>query len=173
METFAVGEILKQVSWADEVITASHFRTEAGDEVDLVLETWDGRVAGSEIKAGTRIKDPDLNGLRLVRDRLGDRFTGGFVLNLGELAYRKESKIAVMPLSALWSLLDWRRHVDYDVPTYGRLRLRQSRCDVVVEPGADQASNAVEILWLLVPQDANRPPLLGQDILEAAKPRVL
>jgi len=84
VETFAVGEILKQVSWADEVITASHFRTEAGDEVDLVLETWDG--------------------LRLLRDRLGDRFTGGFVLNLGELAYRKESKIAVMPLSALWSL---------------------------------------------------------------------
>jgi predicted AAA+ superfamily ATPase len=86
VETFAAGEILKQVSWADEVITASHFRTEAGDEVDLVLETWDGRVTGFEIKAGTRIKDPDLNGLRLLRDRLGDRFVGGFVLNLGELA---------------------------------------------------------------------------------------
>jgi predicted AAA+ superfamily ATPase len=86
------------------VITASHFRTEAGDEVDLVLETRDGRVAGFEIKAGTRIKDPDLNGLRLLRDCLGDRFAGGFVRNLGDLAYRKESKIAVMPLSALWSL---------------------------------------------------------------------
>jgi uncharacterized protein len=103
VETFAVGEILKQVSWSNEVTTASHFRTETGDEVDLVLETWDGRVAGFEIKAGTRIKDPDLNGLRLLRDRLGDRFAGGFVLNLGELAYRKEDKIAIMPLSALWS----------------------------------------------------------------------
>jgi uncharacterized protein len=103
VETFAVGEILKQVSWSNEVTTASHFRTETGDEVDLVLETWDGRVAGFEIKAGTRIKDPDLNGLRLLRDRLGDRFAGGFVLNLGELAYRKEDKITVMPLSALWS----------------------------------------------------------------------
>lgn len=103
VETFAVGEILKQVSWANEVVTASHFRTETGDEVDLVLETWDGRVAGFEIKAGTRIKDPDLNGLRLLRDRLGDRFTGGFILNLGELAYRKEDKITVMPLSTLWS----------------------------------------------------------------------
>ena len=103
VETFAVGEILKQVSWADELITASHFRTEVGDEVDVVLKTWDGRVAGFEIKAGTRIKDPDLNSLRLLRDRLGDRFADRFVLNLGELAYRKESKIAVMPLSALWS----------------------------------------------------------------------
>jgi hypothetical protein len=103
VETFAVGEILKQVSWSDEVTTASHFRTESGDEVDLVLETWDGRVAGFEIKAGTRIKDPDLNGLRLLRDRLGDRFVAGFVLNLGELAYRKEDRIAIMPLCALWA----------------------------------------------------------------------
>ncbi len=103
VETFAIGEILKQVSWSDEVITASHFRTESGDEVDLVLETWDGRVAGFEVKAGTRIREPDLNGLRLLRDRLGDRFIGGFVLNLGELAYRKEDKIAILPLSAIWS----------------------------------------------------------------------
>ena len=104
VETFAVGEILKQVSWSDEVTTASHFRTEAGDEVDLILETWDGRVSGFEIKGGTRIKDPDLNGLRLLRDRLGDRFVGGFVFNLGELAYRKEDKIAILPLCTLWAL---------------------------------------------------------------------
>ena len=37
-------------------------------------------------------------------------FAGGFVLNLGELAYRKEPKIAVMPLSALWSLPGRRFH---------------------------------------------------------------
>lgn len=45
----------------------------------------------------------DLNGLRLLRDRLGDRCIAGFVLNLGELAYRKEDKIAIMPLRALWA----------------------------------------------------------------------
>ncbi len=103
VETFAVGEILKQVSWSDEIITASHFRTRDGLEVDLVLETWDGRVAAFEVKAGARIKDPDLDGLRLLRDRLGDRFAGGFVLNLGDLAYRKEDRISVLPLCRLWS----------------------------------------------------------------------
>jgi predicted AAA+ superfamily ATPase len=103
VETFAVGEILKQVSWSDEIITASHFRTHDGVEVDLVLETWDGRVAAFEVKAGARVKDPDLDGLRLLRDRLGDRFTGGFVLNLGDLAYRKEDRISVLPLCRLWS----------------------------------------------------------------------
>jgi hypothetical protein len=84
------------------VITASHFRTDTGDEVDLVLETWDRRVAGFEIKGGQG-QGLDLNGLRLPRDRIGDRFVGGFVLNLGELAYRKVDKIVVLPLSALWS----------------------------------------------------------------------
>jgi len=58
VETFAVGEILKQVSWSDEVTTASHFRTETGDEVDLVLETWDGRspVSRSRAAPGSRTR---------------------------------------------------------------------------------------------------------------------
>ena len=104
VETFAVGEILKQVSWSEEAVTAAYFRTQSGDEVDLVLETWDGRVAGFEVKAGSRVQDTDLSGLRLLRDRLGDRFIAGYLLNLGELAYRKEERIMIMPLSGLWSL---------------------------------------------------------------------
>jgi len=56
------------------------------------------------VKAGSRVQDTDLSGLRLLRDRLGERFMAGFLLNLGELAYRKEERIMVMPLSGLWSL---------------------------------------------------------------------
>ncbi len=83
VETFAAGEILKQVSWSKEAVTAAYFRTQDGDEVDLVLETSDGRVAGFEVKAGSRVQDADLNGLRLLRDRLGERFIAGFLLNSG------------------------------------------------------------------------------------------
>ncbi len=37
---------------------------------------------------------------------LGERFIAGFLFlpNLGKLAYRKEERIMVMPLSGLWSL---------------------------------------------------------------------
>ena len=56
------------------------------------------------MKAGSRVQNADLSGLRLLRDRLGGRFIAGFLLNLGELAYRKEERIMVMPLSGLWSL---------------------------------------------------------------------
>ena len=51
VETFAAGEILKQVSWSEEAVTAACFRTQDRDEVDLVLETSDGGVAGFEVKA--------------------------------------------------------------------------------------------------------------------------
>jgi uncharacterized protein len=44
LETFAVGEILKQFSWSDAPVTVGYFRTERGDEVDLVLERDDGQV---------------------------------------------------------------------------------------------------------------------------------
>ena len=59
LETFAVGEILKQASWFDAPVTAGHFRTEAGDEVDLVLERDDGQVIAIEVKAGSRISGED------------------------------------------------------------------------------------------------------------------
>ncbi|MFI5067259.1 MAG: hypothetical protein ACHP9Z_25210, partial [Streptosporangiales bacterium] len=35
-------------------------------------------------ESGSRLQDADLNGLRLLRDRLGERFIAGFLLNLGE-----------------------------------------------------------------------------------------
>jgi predicted AAA+ superfamily ATPase len=67
LETFAVGEILKQASWADAPVTAGHFRT----EVDLVLERDGGQVIGVEVKAGSRISGEDLRGLRQLKERLG------------------------------------------------------------------------------------------------------
>ena len=55
------------------------------------------------MKAGSRVQDADLSGLRLLRDRLGQRFMAGFLLNLGELADRKEERIMGLSPSGLWS----------------------------------------------------------------------
>ena len=103
LETFAVGEILKQASWSDAPVTAGYFRTEAGDEVDLLLERDDGQVIAFEIKAGTRVGREDLRGLRLLKDRLGPRLQEAIVLYTGEHAYQYDEWIWVLPLSSLWS----------------------------------------------------------------------
>ena len=46
LETFVVGELRKQLSWAAPHTSLYHFRTSSGSEVDVVLEQADGSVAG-------------------------------------------------------------------------------------------------------------------------------
>jgi uncharacterized protein len=103
LETFAVGEILKQVSWSDAPVAAGYFRTESGDEVDLVLERDDGQVIAFEFKAGTRVSSEDLHGLRLLKDRLGPRLRESIILYTGEYAYQHDGWVHVLPLSQLWA----------------------------------------------------------------------
>ncbi|MFF5226950.1 ATP-binding protein [Dactylosporangium sp. NPDC000521] len=101
-ETFAVGEILKQLSWWDAPVAAGHFRTASGDEVDLVLESDDGDVIAFEIKAGTRVHGEDLRGIRALRSRLGNRLAAAVLLYTGDLAFTHEEGALVVPLDALW-----------------------------------------------------------------------
>lgn len=102
LETFCVGEILKQVSWMEIPAQAGHWRTHDGDEVDLVLERDDGAVACVEVKAGERVPEKDFRGMRKLRDALGDRFLGGVVLHLGRHAYTAEERLHALPVDRLW-----------------------------------------------------------------------
>ena len=103
VETFAVGEILRQVSWSDAPVAAGHFRTSEAHEVDLVLERDDGTVFAFEIKAGTRVDQSDLAGIRALRARLGARLATAMVLYTGDLSFRFDDGTLVLPLDALWS----------------------------------------------------------------------
>ena len=103
LETFAVGEILKQASWFDAPVTAGHFRTEAGDEVDLVLERDDGQVIAIEVKAGSRISGEDFRGLRQLKERLGLQLEQAIILYTGEHANTHDDWITILPLDRLWA----------------------------------------------------------------------
>jgi uncharacterized protein len=103
LETFAVGEILKQASWSDAPVTAGYFRTDAGDEVDLVLERDDGEVIAFEVKAGTRIGGEDLRGLRQLKQLLGMRLREAIVPYTGAHAYSRDGWIRILPLDRLWA----------------------------------------------------------------------
>ena len=77
--------------------------TEAGDEVDLVLERDDGQVIAIEIKAGSRISGEDFRGLRHLKERLGPRLEEAIILYTGEHAYTHDSWITILPLDRLWT----------------------------------------------------------------------
>jgi predicted AAA+ superfamily ATPase len=103
LETFVVNEIIKQAGWAETAVQFSHLRSKDGQEVDLVVETDDGRVVGIEVKAAGRVVSSDFAGLRLLRSRLGDDFVSGFVLHLGGQSYTPEDRLHVVPVDRIWS----------------------------------------------------------------------
>lgn len=103
LETFCVGELMKQISWIDDRVRAGHWRTHDGDEVDLVLERSDGAVAGVEIKAGEATSSASFRGLRKLRDALGERFLGGVVFHLGRYSSRHDERLYALPVDRLWS----------------------------------------------------------------------
>jgi hypothetical protein len=102
VETFAVGEILRIASATDSRVDVRHFRDRDGSEVDLVLEHPDGRVVGLEIKGTSTPRSSDFRGLRLIADRLGDRFVFGAVLSLAPEATPFGDRLAALPLDVLW-----------------------------------------------------------------------
>jgi predicted AAA+ superfamily ATPase len=102
VETFTVNELIKQAGWARTSVTFSHFRTKDQQEVDLVIETDAGAVAAIEVKAAATGTDQDFRGLRALRDRLGDEFVGGAVINLGKRSYTYDDRLHVLPLETLW-----------------------------------------------------------------------
>ena len=102
LETFVVSEILTQTTWTEQIVSAGHWRTRDGIEVDLVLETDDGRVVAFEIKSASRVDGEDLSGLRKLRDVLGTGFAAGVALYTGTRSYTYEDRIHVMPVDRLW-----------------------------------------------------------------------
>ena len=71
LEGFVAGELRRQQGWAEELVRISHYRDHAGDEVDLILETDDGRVAGIEVQATSSVGRNDGKWLAKLRDRRG------------------------------------------------------------------------------------------------------
>lgn len=97
-------EIARQLTWSTERARQYHYRTKDKIEVDVVLETPDGRIVGIEVKAGATVRAEDLGGLRNLANQLGDRFIAGFVLYTGSQTLPFGEKIRATPMDSLWCL---------------------------------------------------------------------
>ncbi|WP_345605520.1 ATP-binding protein [Pseudonocardia adelaidensis] len=103
VETFVAGELRAQAEWSSTRPSLYHFRDRDGAEVDLVLESGDGRVVGVEVKAGATVRAEDLRGLRLLEQRMGGDFAAGLVLCTAPAPSHLGGRLWIMPISALWS----------------------------------------------------------------------
>ena len=106
LETFVVGEVLKQASWMDDRPHVGHWRTHDGDEVDLVVEDGrDGSIVGIEVKASTRVHARDRRGLQKLKETLGKRFRAGVIFHTGvhSVRYDSDKRIIALPVDRLWA----------------------------------------------------------------------
>jgi hypothetical protein len=103
LESFVAMELTRQLDWADARARLHHFRDKDGYEVDLVLESNAGAVAGVEVKASATVRLSDFKGLKRLRRLAGDRFTCGVVLHAGEQTLPFGDGLWAVPVSGLWA----------------------------------------------------------------------
>lgn len=109
LENFAIGEVARQLTWAEEPVQLFHYlprtyRDRDQVEVDMVLEHADGTVIGIEVKAAETVRGEDFRSLRHLANRLGDRFRTGIVLYAGEQQLSFGDRLIALPMAALWAL---------------------------------------------------------------------
>jgi uncharacterized protein len=104
LENFAIGEVARQLTWAEEPVQLFHYRDRDQVEVDMVLEHAAGTVIGIEVKAAETVRPEDFRGLRHLAKRLGDRFRAGMVLYAGEQQLSFGDRLTALPMAALWML---------------------------------------------------------------------
>jgi uncharacterized protein len=59
-------------------------------------------IPASSVKSGTDVGHRDVRHLAKRRDRLGDRFVAGVVLNTGLTALSLGERLQALPISVLW-----------------------------------------------------------------------
>ena len=102
LEAFVVTELQKQSGWSALRPSLAHFRTHAGEEVDVVIETGAG-IVGVEVKMSGSVSDHDLRGLRLLESTAGARFRRGIVLYLGDTVVPFGARLHAVPMPELWA----------------------------------------------------------------------
>ena len=102
LENFVMLEIQKQLSNGPGGTRLYHFRLQTGREVDFVLATPKGEVAGVEVKAASSVGKDDFKGLQTLKEVAGERFRKGVVLYTGTEAVPFAPDLWAMPVEALW-----------------------------------------------------------------------
>lgn len=104
LESFVAGELLKQSSWTEHPVSLYHYRSQSGEEVDVVLEDRTGRVAAVEVKLAAGVASHDIKGLASLRDALGDHFIRGVIVYTGREIVPMSEKIFAVPIGVMFGM---------------------------------------------------------------------
>jgi predicted AAA+ superfamily ATPase len=101
-ESFVAGEVLKQLSWSEHPARLYHYRSQSGDEIDLLMEDRSGNIAAIEVKLSHTITERDVKNLVRFRDSLGYNFVRGAVIYSGHETLPLGDRLIALPAGALF-----------------------------------------------------------------------
>ena len=101
LEDYVGMELVKAAAVTGSGTDVMHYRTTKGAEVDFLVESPDGRVAGIEVKAGQSVNANDFTRFKHLEQGLGERFARGIVLYAGDRAVPFGKRLAAWPVSLL------------------------------------------------------------------------
>ncbi|MGH3951267.1 MAG: DUF4143 domain-containing protein, partial [Pseudonocardiaceae bacterium] len=105
IETMVANDLRVQASAHASAPRLFHFREDSHD-VDLVVETYDGRLVGIEVKLASSPGAKDLAGLRRLRASSGARWAAGVILCRTPAGRLTDDGLAIAPLDAVWNIID-------------------------------------------------------------------
>jgi uncharacterized protein len=102
LECFVAAELQKQISWSKMNVSAYHYRTVTGQEIDVVLENSQGQLVAVEIKSAASVGKKDFQGIERFAETVGDRFHRGAVLYAGNQAVSFGERLHALPIPSIW-----------------------------------------------------------------------
>lgn len=82
-ENFVALELFKHASWSDKPVRLYHFRSQLGQEVDIVIEDNRGYIIGIEVKLSATPSPKDFSGLKILQAHLREKFVRGVLVYTG------------------------------------------------------------------------------------------
>jgi hypothetical protein len=104
LETFVLGELSRQLTFASQQVRLYHYRDRDQYEVDAVLESASGEIVACEVKAAETVRSEDFRGIERLARQLGDQLIAGIVLYAGQTPLPFGDRLRAWPISALWTL---------------------------------------------------------------------
>ncbi len=102
LENFVAVELTKSLSLFTD-INLFHFRTSDNKEIDFVLERNNGDIVGLEVKNSMTVKSDDFRQLRLLSQKLNEKFIRGIVLYRGNKILPFDKNMLALPIDVLWT----------------------------------------------------------------------
>ncbi len=99
-ETFIVSEIIKNISASEFNVNFYHWRTNAGAEVDLIIEK-DGGLYPIEIKSKSVLNAYDIRGLNSFRKNYKNKCKKALIVYAGKELYNIDENVVAVPWNTI------------------------------------------------------------------------